>query len=564
MNPLRCAIYTRYSSERQNSLTIEQQIRKCREHAERQGWQVLLEHVYRDEAISGATDNRPSLQHLRAEARKKPCPFDAILVDDTSRLSRNLADSMRIVEEVRFAGVRVIYVAQGFDTSSEQAEPLVAMHGIVDSLYLKELAKKTFRGVEQRAIEGLHTGGRVFGYRRVPIENKGRLDSYGRPVIEGVRLEVEPGQAATVRRIFERYAAGHSFKRIALDLNGEGISSPQPQRGRVSQSWCPSSIRTILYNERYRGVGVWGKTVKLRSPETGKRVYRRRPEAEWRRTAVPEQRIVSDELWDAVRERLRQVKELYHVDATRPGLLRARAMGSPYIFTGLLKCSVCGANVTIVSGKWKNREDRRYGCPMHAYRGNSVCTNSLLVPRRILEARLLAGLQAKVLHPEVVSYTLTRFEQELMRALHARRNGQTVLRHRMAEIERQIQNCTDAIAGGLNSPSVSARIRELEEQRAEIEEKLAASEPKVLKWRVRETRRFVESRLRNLRTLLNADPLRVRAEISKHVSRITLTPQGHTYIASGTWDLLGSGCMDGAGGQNRTGYARLFRAALYQ
>jgi hypothetical protein len=48
-------------------------------------------------------------------------------------------------------------------------QTLVTVHGLVDSLYLEELAKKTFRGVEQRALQGVDTGGRVSGYRRVPI-----------------------------------------------------------------------------------------------------------------------------------------------------------------------------------------------------------------------------------------------------------------------------------------------------------------------------------------------------------------------------------------------------------
>jgi len=82
-------------------------------------------------------------------------------------------------------------------------------------------------------------------------------------VIDGVKLEVDPNEAMTVRRIFERYAAGDSMKRIALDLNDDGIASPQPQKGRVSRSWCPASVQYILHNERYRGVVIWGKTVKV-------------------------------------------------------------------------------------------------------------------------------------------------------------------------------------------------------------------------------------------------------------------------------------------------------------
>ena len=99
-------------------------------------------------AICGATDDRSDLRRLLAVAGQKACQFDVILVDDTSRLSRRLADSLKIFEELQFIGIRVIFVAQGIDTSSEQAELLVATHGIVDSLYLKDLAKRTFRGVE--------------------------------------------------------------------------------------------------------------------------------------------------------------------------------------------------------------------------------------------------------------------------------------------------------------------------------------------------------------------------------------------------------------------------------
>jgi hypothetical protein len=36
------------------------------------------------------------------------------------------------------------------------------------------------------------------------------------------------------------------------------------------------------------------------------------------------------------------------------------------------------------------------------------------------------------------------------------------------------------------------------------------------------------------------------------------------YTATAVWEFVEFGSFDGAGGQNRTGYARLFRAALYQ
>jgi site-specific DNA recombinase len=561
---VRCAIYARFSSERQSPLTIEQQIRKCREYADRNGWRVLSEHVYSDEAISGASDDRPALLRLLRAASEKPRPFDAVLVDDTSRLSRDLAHSLEIVKQMKFAGIRVAFISQGFDTSAAQTQTLITVHGLVDSLYLEELAKKTFRGVEQRALEGLHTGGRCFGYRNVPIEDESKLDTHGRPILQGVKLEVNQTEAAVVRRIFQRYSSGHSMKRIARDLNADRVLSPQPQRGRILRSWCGSSVRTILYNERYRGHVVWGKTKKIRSPKTGKRIYEHLPKSEWKVREIPEQRIVSDELWKAVCERRRLVHELYSVDSARPGIMRARAVGSPYIFSGLLQCADCGASITVVSGCWAKRQDVRYGCSLHYDRGQGACKNNLLISRKELESQLLAGLQAKVLHPDVVEYTIQRCEQAIARQakLHAGDSGQLI--RRRATLEREVQRLTDAIALGRSAEPLLAGIATRQRELADISAKLSNVEPSSMKLRIRELRRFVESRLADLRSVMNADPLHIRAQIAKHVRKITLRRENGGYTATGTWDFLGFGSMDGAGGQNRTGYARLFRAALYQ
>ena len=57
-------------------------------------------------------------------------------MDDTSRLSRNLAESARIYERLNFAGIRVVAVSQGIDTQSEQSDVLVTLHSLVDSLYV--------------------------------------------------------------------------------------------------------------------------------------------------------------------------------------------------------------------------------------------------------------------------------------------------------------------------------------------------------------------------------------------------------------------------------------------
>ncbi len=139
--------------------------------------------------------------------------------------------------------------------------------------------------------------------------------------------------------------------------------------------------------------------------------------SQWRRKEIPEQRIISDEQWNTVQEQTASVNQLCSLDARRPGILRARAVSSPYIFSGLLKCALCGASVTIVSGCSRKRQDVRYGCSLHYNRGRGACANTLLIARRNLEEQLLSGLQEKVLQPHIVEYTLARFEVELQRAL---------------------------------------------------------------------------------------------------------------------------------------------------
>ena len=93
----RCAIYARFSSDLQRTTSLEDQIRNCRQFAARMGWQILEEHVYQDAALSGfGVEQRPAYQHLVATALSSPPPFTVVLVDDLSRLSRDLVETLRL------------------------------------------------------------------------------------------------------------------------------------------------------------------------------------------------------------------------------------------------------------------------------------------------------------------------------------------------------------------------------------------------------------------------------------------------------------------------------------
>ena len=61
--------------------------------------------------------------------------------------------------------MRVIYASQGIDAASEQADSLITMHGLVDQLYLKVMAKKIKRDLAGQLERGFVTGGKTYGYR---------------------------------------------------------------------------------------------------------------------------------------------------------------------------------------------------------------------------------------------------------------------------------------------------------------------------------------------------------------------------------------------------------------
>ena len=547
---LRCAVYARYSSDRQSPCSITDQVRKCREFATRHdGWKILPDHIYSDEAISGATLERTGLKRL-LEAATEGC-FDIVLIDDTSRLSRQLVDSINLTERLKFAGVRIVFISQGIDSDSEQAEVLTAVHGLVDGLYIKELASKTKRGLEGKALARLHTGGRVFGYRSVPIEDPNRRDQYNRPLIAGARLEVDPAQAKTVRRIYSMYAAGFSLKAITKRLNAEHVRSPQPREGR-QQSWAPSSVRVILHNERYRGIVVWSKTKKVRNPQTGRRVRRPRPKSEWLSVEMPEQRIIPEKLWEAVAERISYISRTYGIAGAKGGKMNLRAAASPYIFSGLLRCGECGSNYVIVAGGGRNKKGADYGCPRHHLRG--TCSNARRVSREVIETELLSKIQNDILSDAAIDFLLEGLEKEIEKRASAIDTDTETMRRRKEELETKLKNLVRLVEDGMDSPSVRASITAHEAEMAAITEKTLGRKKGSIHYQMLGLRKFIREGVGDIRELLagkHAQPALVRQELAKHIDAITLLPDGKGNVRyKGNFKLLGSANIGSAEGQS--------------
>src|SRR5216683_1960522 len=190
--PMRTAIYARYSSELQRDASIEDQVRLCKARIHAEKWVAVG--IYTDHAMSGSIRMRPGYQKLLEDARAGT--FDVVVAEALDRLSRDQEDIAALFKHLSFAGVTMVTLAEG-----EISELHVGLKGTMNALFLKDLAKKTWRGLEGRVRQGRSGGGICYGYDVIR-----ELDVHREAVNGGRRIN--DLAAGVVRRIFAEYAPG--------------------------------------------------------------------------------------------------------------------------------------------------------------------------------------------------------------------------------------------------------------------------------------------------------------------------------------------------------------------
>src|SRR5262245_35358021 len=201
----------------------------------------------------------------------------------------------------------------------------------------------------------------------------------GKPKRLHVERRINEAEAAVVREIFEKAAAGWGTRRIAHDLNARGIVAPPPRRAGRPRAWAPSTIYAMLTRSLYRGEVAWNRTRKRNA--WGIKRQTGRAEAEWVQLEVPGLRIIPEPLWQAVRERFRDTRASY-LRATNGQLWGrpANRIESRYLLTGLAQCGLCGGSLIVHSRASGGRRANAYLCSYHHLRGSTVCPGGLVPP----------------------------------------------------------------------------------------------------------------------------------------------------------------------------------------
>ena len=452
--PIRVALYARYSSDLQRDASIEDQLRLCRGHAERQGWTVL--DSYSDRAISGASMLRPGLQELIADAARGR--FDIVLAEAMDRLSRDQEDIAGLYKRLSFADVRIVTIAEG-----DISEMHIGLKGTMNALFLKDLALKTHRGLRGRVEAGKSGGGNAYGYKIIRS-----FAADGTPTA-GER-EIDPMEAETVRRIFRDFVNGQSPRAIAHALNKENIPGPS------GAGWGQSTINGnaergtgILNNELYIGRLVWNRLRYVKDPATGKRVSRPNPPESWVVTEVPELRIVDEELWKAARDfRGKARKQAARNSAEDTGSPTKTGFWShqrpKHLLTGLMRCGVCGGGYSKISATL-------FGCA--AARNKGTCGNRQNIRVETLDDIVLAGLKHRLMDPDIFKEFAAAFVAEHNSILAQQNVHFDAAKQELAAIKSKLAYLVDELADGRGSRTLKDKLAALEAREDELNAQLA-------------------------------------------------------------------------------------------
>ena len=451
------AIYARKSTDQSGvadeAKSVTRQVEHATAYAQRKGWTVADEHIYVDDGISGAEfANRPGFVRLM-NALKPKATFDVLVVSELSRVGREQLETGFALKQLDQAGVRVWSYLEDREVllNTPTDKFLISAMNFAAEMERDKARQRVTDAMTRKARAGHVCGGRVFGYDNVEVMGADGRRSH-------VERSVHPTEAVVIRRIFDLCARGAGVKRIAKTLNAEGIASPRPQQGRP-RAWAPSSVRSVLHRELYRGVSVWNQS--QQSDAWGQRAWRSRPESEWIRTDVPQLRIVTDELWDKAQRRLAAAKAVYIRNTN--GQLWGRppsGIQSKYLLSGSGRCGCCGASMTVRSSSHGRRRHFYYICASYDHRGKTVCANGLPLPMVAADDAILTKIADYVLVPEVVEGAIRDAVRELRPSREVAEATRAGLDAELRRVEQEKGRLVAAIATAGDVDTLATALQE--------------------------------------------------------------------------------------------------------
>lgn len=429
------AVYARFSSDNQRKESIDEQVRACKYYAQQTGQYDIIK-IYSDEALSGFkhTHKREGFLQLMEDARAHK--FEAVMVYELSRFSRNGTDTITYTEELERLGIEFVSVRERLDQTPEGRMMMYVITGM-NEYYSRNLAIEVMRGLKENAYNAKHTGGLPpLGY---DIDNEGHYI-------------INPVEAAAVRLIFDMYLSGSGYTVICDELNNKGY------RTKRGNKFARNSLYDLLRNEKYTGDFIYNRTAKPKNGKQNRHKYKSEEEVIRVENAFPA--IITK---NEYKEVLKRMKENEHKGG-RNGTKH------DYLLSGKLYCGHCGKSMYGEVRRRREHDYLYYSCNGHK---SKICPKHSIRCEK-LEAEVIRQLNERFFSAEII--------EKIAEKIHtmSQTNGADVkadaLRKQSAEINRKINNGTKAILDGVDSDELREQVKELSRQKKEIDRQIVEIE----------------------------------------------------------------------------------------
>lgn len=409
MKKKRIGGYIRVSTEKQvMGYSIEGQITQIEQYCQFNGYELV--DIYADRGISGKSMNRPELQRMLNDAKNGK--LDCVMVYKTNRLARNTSDLLTIVEELHRQNVEFFSLSERMEVKNSTGKLMLQILASFSEFERNTILENIYTGQRQRALEGYYQGNLPLGYNNIPDNKK--------------ELMINQHEANIVKYIFESYAKGHGYRKIANALN---------HKGYVTKKGNPFSISAVTYilsNPFYIGKIQFAKykdwNDKRRKGLNDKPVI-----AEGKHTP-----IISQSLWDKVQARKRQVSEKPQVHGKGTNIL-----------TGIISCPQCSApmaasNTTNTLKDGTKKRIRYYSCSNFRNKGSKVCSANS-VRADVIEKYVMDQILEIVKSDKVLKQVVERVNQENQVDVAALNHDIAYKQQQFDEISTKLKNLIQTI-----------------------------------------------------------------------------------------------------------------------
>lgn len=333
--------YLRLSNEEAQggeSSSITNQRMIVQNYCKQNGITLVKEFV--DDGYSGGNFDRPAFQKMMHELEQGKA--NTVITKDLSRLGRDMREASYYAEQFfPEHGIHYIAIADNFDTNRENimAPFLFAMNEV----YLRDGSRKVKDVLRSKRENGQYCACPPYGYRKDDDDKH--------------RLAPDEATAPVVLRIFEQAANGDSSRKIALDLNNDGVIPPLKYRvlyrdefsaegaARASDLWNYTTVKRILKNPVYLGHTLLGKSKKV-SVKSKKKIPV--PREDWAVTENTHPPLVSNVLYERAQANLGRGSRDY----------RAYDHVRKSIFSGIAVCARCGYSLCSCGTVYKGEREK--------------------------------------------------------------------------------------------------------------------------------------------------------------------------------------------------------------